>query len=111
MSRSSVEWHNLSLFLPQQSCFLCRVAALVTRVAFPLTTFLRLGFLDGMPGFHVCAYTAFYTFMKQARLWELHHARQKPDPEAELSGDGRDVIPFGADGHADSQQERELRAA
>jgi len=54
--------------------------------------FLRLGFLDGMPGFHVCAYTAFYTFMKQARLWELHHAKPQPDPESEASG--THVIPF-----------------
>jgi len=46
--------------------------------------FLRLGFLDGMPGFHICMYTAFYTFMKQARLWELQHARPQPDPEAEF---------------------------
>lgn len=46
--------------------------------------FLRLGFLDGMPGFHICMYTAFYTFMKQARLWELQHAKPQPDPEAEF---------------------------
>jgi glycosyltransferase involved in cell wall biosynthesis len=45
--------------------------------------FLRLGFLDGVPGLHVCAYTAFYTFMKQARLWELERARQQPDPESD----------------------------
>ena len=45
--------------------------------------FLRLGFLDGVPGLHVCAYTAFYTFMKQARLWELEWARHQPDPESD----------------------------
>jgi glycosyltransferase involved in cell wall biosynthesis len=53
---------------------------------------LRLGFLDGMPGFHVCAYTAFYTFMKQARLWELHHAKHQPDPEAETPTVS--IVPF-----------------
>lgn len=42
---------------------------------------LRLGFLDGVPGLHVCAYTAFYVFMKQARLWELHHAKRPADAE------------------------------
>ena len=71
--------------------------------------FLRLGFLDGMPGFHICAYTAFYTFMKQARLWELHYAKSQPDPEAELSA--RTVIPFASSDAAapGSQQTREIR--
>jgi glycosyltransferase involved in cell wall biosynthesis len=58
---------------------------------------LRLGFLDGIPGFQICAYTAFYTFMKQARLWELQHAMPQPDPEAD--GDAADdVIPFARSG-------------
>jgi glycosyltransferase involved in cell wall biosynthesis len=60
--------------------------------------FLRLGFLDGMPGFHVCAYTAFYTFMKQARLWELEYAKQQPDPEAELPATAPHLIPFATSG-------------
>jgi glycosyltransferase involved in cell wall biosynthesis len=46
--------------------------------------FLRGGFLDGIPGLHVCAYTAFYSFMKQARLWELSHAKVQPDMDAEI---------------------------
>lgn len=50
---------------------------------------LRLGFLDGIPGLHVCAYTAFYVFMKQARLWELHHAMKQPDPDAALPAAAR----------------------
>jgi len=44
---------------------------------------LRLGFLDGIPGLQVCMYTAFYSFMKQAKLWESAHAVPQPDPEAE----------------------------
>ena len=44
---------------------------------------LRRGFLDGTPGLHVCMYTAFYAFLKQARLWEMHHALPQPDPERE----------------------------
>lgn len=57
---------------------------------------LRLGFLDGIPGLHICAYTAFYTFMKQARLWELYHAHAEPDPEAEIlaAADHRVAMPF-----------------
>jgi glycosyltransferase involved in cell wall biosynthesis len=64
---------------------------------------LRGGFLDGIPGLHICAYTAFYSFMKQARLWELEHAMAQPDPEA-------DLIPFAA---ADGGEagERRVRAA
>jgi glycosyltransferase involved in cell wall biosynthesis len=45
--------------------------------------FLRLGFLDGIPGFQVCMFTAFYSFLKQAKLWEMAHAVQQPDPELE----------------------------
>ncbi|HJQ79858.1 MAG TPA: glycosyltransferase family 2 protein [Lacipirellulaceae bacterium] len=43
--------------------------------------FLRLGFLDGVPGFQICVHTAYYAFLKQAKLWELHHALPQPDPE------------------------------
>ena len=43
----------------------------------------RLGFLDGRAGLQVCYLTAFYSFMKQARLWELQHAHRQPDPEAD----------------------------
>ena len=43
---------------------------------------LRLGFLDGIPGLQVCMFTAFYSFLKQAKLWESCHAIEQPDPEA-----------------------------
>ncbi len=75
---------------------------------------LRLGFLDGMPGFHICAYTAFYTFMKQARLWELQHAKLQPDPEAESSDRTIEVIAFGGDAASEAQwgrREAKNRAA
>lgn len=32
-----------------------------------------LGFLDGLAGLQVSALTGFYSFMKQARLWERHY--------------------------------------
>ena len=44
---------------------------------------LNFGFLDGAIGIQVCMITAFYSFGKQARLWELHCAPPQPDPEAE----------------------------
>ena len=44
---------------------------------------LRLGFLDGIPGLQVCMFTAFYSFLKQAKLWEMREAIPQPDPEAE----------------------------
>jgi glycosyltransferase involved in cell wall biosynthesis len=71
------------------------VASMVFRgpMRFLQLYFLRLGFLDGVPGLHVCAYTAFYTFMKQARLWELHHAKAQPDPEAEIAGQSIKLFP------------------
>ena len=46
------------------------------------TYFIRLGFLDGLAGFQVCALTALGSYMKQARLWELCHGQRQPDPEA-----------------------------
>jgi hypothetical protein len=45
--------------------------------------FFRLGFLDGIPGLQVCAFTAFYSFLKQAKLWEASHAIPQPIPEDE----------------------------
>ncbi|MCC7475072.1 MAG: glycosyltransferase family 2 protein [Pirellulales bacterium] len=59
--------------------------AMITRA--PLRFFqlyvLRLGFLDGIPGFQICMHTAYYAFLKQAKLWELYSAIPQPDPEAE----------------------------
>lgn len=49
---------------------------------------LRLGFLDGIPGLQVCMFTAFYSFLKQAKLWELRSAIRQPDPEAFRHGAG-----------------------
>jgi glycosyltransferase involved in cell wall biosynthesis len=77
---------------------------------------LRLGFLDGIPGLHICAYTAFYTFMKQARLWELEHAKVQPDPEADHRATTPRLIPFatansGTAGDAASPSETRTRAA
>ena len=40
------------------------------------------GFLDGTAGFQVCMLHGIYSYMKQARLWELHRALRQPDPEA-----------------------------
>ncbi len=63
------------------------VLAMVTRapLRFLQLYFLRLGFLDGAAGFQICMHTAYYAFLKQAKLWELHHAMSQPDPEAERS--------------------------
>ena len=43
---------------------------------------LQRGFLDGRAGFQVSALTGFYSFMKQARLWHMHCARQRSELEA-----------------------------
>ena len=39
---------------------------------------LELGFLDGMPGFQVSILTGFYSFLKQARLWQKWYGRRPP---------------------------------
>ena len=74
---------------------------------------LRRGFLDGIPGLHICAYTAFYSFMKQARLWELDHAKPQPDPEAEFAArpTSPDLIPFAAADTGDEAASQRVRAA
>ncbi|MEQ8785896.1 MAG: glycosyltransferase family 2 protein [Pirellulaceae bacterium] len=46
------------------------------------TYVLRWGFLDGMAGVQVCMLAAFSSFLKQARLWELHHAEKFGDAGA-----------------------------
>lgn len=60
--------------------------------------FLRLGFLDGIPGFQVCMFAAFYSFMKKAKLWEMQHGRRQPDPEAELEAGA--TIPISSGGRS-----------
>jgi len=40
-------------------------------LAFCKSYFLKLGFLDGMPGFFIAVMNWYYTFLKYARLWEL----------------------------------------
>jgi glycosyltransferase involved in cell wall biosynthesis len=41
----------------------------------------QLGFLDGLIGLQYAGLQAYYTFMKQARLWERHCARQPPSDD------------------------------
>ena len=65
---------------------------------------LRLGFLDGVPGFQICMFTAFYSFLKKAKLWELRHAHPQPDPEAAL--DERQTIAFPGCGKTATGQSR-----
>jgi len=42
---------------------------------------LQFGFLDGAAGFQVCMLHGIYSFLKQARLWELQHGLQQSDLE------------------------------
>ena len=35
-------------------------------------------------------YTAFYSFLKQAKLWETQFGLPQPDPEAALAGETAD---------------------
>jgi len=53
---------------------------------------LRRGILDGAAGLQVCATTAFGVFLKEARLWEMHHARKQPDPEGNRVQDQRGYV-------------------
>jgi glycosyltransferase involved in cell wall biosynthesis len=44
---------------------------------------LHLGFLDGAVGIQIAWTSAFYSFLKQARLWELHRGLKQSDVEPE----------------------------
>jgi glycosyltransferase involved in cell wall biosynthesis len=72
------------------------VLAMMTRapLRFLQLYFLRLGFLDGVAGFQVCMHTAYYAFLKQAKLWELHHALPQPDPEAAWTDTAKPILSF-----------------
>ena len=51
---------------------------------------LQGGILDGKKGLQLSWLAAFYTFSKQARLWELNHAKPQPIPEMLLQSDQSD---------------------
>ncbi|QDU54205.1 glycosyltransferase family 2 protein [Aeoliella mucimassa] len=57
--------------------------ALAAPVRFLQLYLLRGGFLDGIPGLQVCMHSAYYSYQKQAKLWEMHYALPQPDPELE----------------------------
>ena len=44
---------------------------------------LHLGFLDGAKGLQLAYMSAFYTFMKQAKLWEEAYGLKQQDVEPE----------------------------
>jgi hypothetical protein len=46
---------------------------------------VRLGFLDGLVGLQVCALTGVYSFMKQARLWQLQQGKTRSDVDCEAA--------------------------
>jgi len=52
---------------------------------------LQLGFLDGKVGVQLAMLAGFYSFMKQARLWELEEGLEQPDPEAEINKNKREA--------------------
>ncbi len=60
----------------------------IAPLRFLQTYFLRLGFLDGTVGFQVCMMIAFYSFQKQARLWELSHGEQPPCEDVKIAAGG-----------------------
>lgn len=59
-----------------------RVADLIARppARFWRAYLLKAGFRDGVPGLIIAAATAFYVFLKYAKLWELAR-REQGDPE------------------------------
>jgi glycosyltransferase involved in cell wall biosynthesis len=49
--------------------------------------FWKRGCLDGLPGLQIAVLTAYQSFLKQAKLWELQHARQQVDVHTESTTD------------------------
>lgn len=56
---------------------------------------LQWGFLNGKIGIQLAMLAAFYSFTKQARLWELNHAKPQPTDSLDIS-DERSSWPDGA---------------
>ncbi|MBK8467211.1 MAG: glycosyltransferase family 2 protein [Chloracidobacterium sp.] len=50
--------------------------ALAGPVAFFSTFFLKLGFLDGLPGYCIARFAAQHAFMKKLCLWEIQNAKR-----------------------------------
>lgn len=48
---------------------------------------IRGGFLDGVPGLLMAALSAYYGFVKYAKLWANVHGYPRPEPEADCRGD------------------------
>ena len=48
----------------------------------------RLGFLDGVAGLQICLLTGFYSFMKQARLWQIQQGKSPSTIDHELADRG-----------------------
>ena len=57
---------------------------------------LELGVLDGWAGFQVSALTGFYSFLKQARLWQLTYGGKQAiaDTDNETSTDTPHILPM-----------------
>jgi glycosyltransferase involved in cell wall biosynthesis len=91
--------------------------AMVTRapLRFLQLYFFRLGFLDGVPGFQICMHTAYYAFLKQAKLWELHYGLPQPDPEAERAAASAElqlpILAFESERLQPAETERRRRRA
>ncbi len=65
------------------------------------------GFLDGKAGLQLSWLAAFYSFTKQARLWQINHGLPQPDPEAKEFADESTVQFEGSDSDStDSQNEQ-----
>ena len=47
-------------------------------IAFFSTYFLKLGFLDGLPGFCIARFAAQHAFLKQLCLWEMQNGNRQP---------------------------------
>lgn len=49
--------------------------AIAAPIAFFTTYFLKMGFLDGLPGFCISRFASQHAFLKQLCLWEMQHGR------------------------------------
>ena len=49
--------------------------------------FVKLGFLDGREGFILCTLSAYYTFVKNIKLWEIQqHPANTPSANEKVNG-------------------------
>ena len=62
-------------------------------VAFVSSYCFKAGFMDGLQGFLISAFAAYYNFLKYSKLWDLQRSQPPGQAPGEKPGDDRGSLP------------------